>query len=56
MLQDTQRTFAFSVRVDTVVPGATGAVSIHPLWGEFGEHPFDFDPDLTDNTAALTVN
>ncbi|GGR77106.1 hypothetical protein GCM10010269_15430 [Streptomyces humidus] len=56
VLQDTQRTFAFSVRVDTVVPGATGAVSIHPLWGEFGEHPFDFDPDLTDNTAALTVN
>ena len=56
VLADTQRTFAFSVRVDTVVPGATGAVSIHPAWGEFGQYPFTFDPDLTDNTAALTVN
>ncbi|MGW2621021.1 hypothetical protein [Streptomyces sp. NPDC001500] len=56
VLQDTQRTFAFSVRVDAVVPGATGAVSVHPPFGEFGQHPFDFDPDLTNNTAALTVN
>ncbi|MEU7473914.1 hypothetical protein AB0A94_36340 [Streptomyces sp. NPDC044984] len=56
VLEDTRRTFAFSVRVDTVVPGATGAVSIHPPYGEFGEYPFDFDPDLTDNTAVLTVN
>jgi hypothetical protein len=43
------------VRVDTVVPGATGAVSIHPPFGEFGQHPFDFDPDLTNNTAILSV-
>ncbi|MGA5454575.1 hypothetical protein ACPCVO_49280 [Streptomyces umbrinus] len=56
VLEDTQRTFAFSVRVDTVVPGATGAVSIHPPFGEFGEYPFDFDPDLTNNTAVLAVN
>ncbi|MEZ3179686.1 hypothetical protein KYY02_13630 [Streptomyces pimonensis] len=56
VLEDTRRTFAFSVRVDTVVPGATGAVSIHPPFGEFGEHPFDFDPDLTNNTAVLAVN
>ncbi|WP_326700976.1 CalY family protein [Streptomyces sp. NBC_01754] len=56
VLEDTQRTFAFSVRVDTVLPGATGAVSIHPTFGEFGEYPFDFDPDLTNNTAVLTVN
>ncbi|MEE1791141.1 hypothetical protein PUR28_10230 [Streptomyces sp. BE308] len=56
VLEDTRRTFAFSVRVDTVVPGATGAVSIHPPYGEFGGFPFDFDPDLTNNTAALTVN
>ncbi|MER6784082.1 hypothetical protein ABT330_05390 [Streptomyces sp. NPDC000658] len=56
VLQDTQRTFAFSVRVDAVVPGATGAVSVHPPFGEFGQRPFDFDPDLTNNTAALTVN
>ncbi|MFG2350316.1 COG1361 family protein [Streptomyces phaeochromogenes] len=56
VLEDTQRTFAFSVRVDTVVPGATGAVSIHPPFGEFGQYPFDFDPDLTNNTAVLAVN
>lgn len=56
VLEDTQRTFAFSVRVDTVVPGVTGAVSIHPSFGEFGEYPFDFDPDLTNNTAVLAVN
>ncbi|MES9506601.1 hypothetical protein ABWJ92_09290 [Streptomyces sp. NPDC000609] len=56
VLEDTRRTFAFSVRIDTVVPGATGAVSIHPAFGEFGEYPFDFDPDLTNNTAVLAVN
>ncbi|MFE4641020.1 hypothetical protein [Streptomyces sp. NPDC056730] len=56
VLEDTRHTFAFSVRVDTVVPGATGAVSIHPAFGEFGEYPFDFDPDLANNTAVLTVN
>ncbi|MFJ8824022.1 hypothetical protein ACIREE_19840 [Streptomyces sp. NPDC102467] len=56
VLEDTQRTFAFSVRIDTVVPGATGAVSIHPAFGEFGEYPFAFDPDLTNNKAVLAVN
>ncbi|MEV7869671.1 hypothetical protein AB0P17_27075 [Streptomyces sp. NPDC088124] len=56
VLEDTQRTFAFSVRVDTVVPGVTGAVSIHPAYGEFGQYPFEFDPDLTNNRAVLAVN
>ncbi|MEU1085519.1 hypothetical protein ABZ401_01580 [Streptomyces sp. NPDC005892] len=56
VMENTQHTFAFSVRVDTVVPGATGAVSIHPMFGEFGAHPFDFDPDVTNNTAVLAVN
>ncbi|MFF4243603.1 hypothetical protein ACFYY2_03905 [Streptomyces sp. NPDC001822] len=56
VLEDTRRTFTFSVRIDTVVPGASGAVSIHPAYGEFGAFPFDFDPDLTNNKAALTVN
>lgn len=54
--EDTRRTFSFSVRIDTVVPGATGAVSVHPAFGEFGQAPFDFDPDLADNTAVLAVN
>ncbi|MFJ5684777.1 hypothetical protein [Streptomyces sp. NPDC093099] len=53
VLEDSERTFAFSVRVDTVVPGATGAVSLHP---PYGERPFAFDPDRTNNTAVLTVN
>ncbi len=56
VLEDTQRTFAFSVRVDTVVPGAAGAVSIHPPFGEFGQYPFDFDPVPANNTAVLAVN
>ncbi|MFJ5265290.1 CARDB domain-containing protein [Streptomyces sp. NPDC088387] len=56
VLEDTRRTFTFSLRIDTVVPGATGAVSIHPEYGEFGQFPFGFDPDLTNNTAALTVS
>ncbi|MFF3934146.1 COG1361 family protein [Streptomyces hirsutus] len=56
VLEDTRHTFAFSVHIDTVVPGATGAVSIHPPYGEFGEYPFAFDPDLTNNTAVLAVN
>ncbi|MFF2525280.1 COG1361 family protein [Streptomyces liangshanensis] len=56
VLEDTRHTLAFSVRVDTVVPGAAGAVSIHPAYGEFGTYPFGFDPDLTNNTAVLTVN
>nr|WP_203607307.1 hypothetical protein [Streptomyces sp. SID11385] len=49
-------TFELSLRVDTVVPGAKGAVSIHPAFGEFGTAPFDFDPDTSNNTSALTVN
>ncbi|MEU6815620.1 hypothetical protein [Streptomyces sp. NPDC046860] len=53
VLEDTRRTFTFSVRIDTVVPGATGAVSIHP---PYGERPLGFDPDLTNNTATLAVN
>lgn len=51
VLEDTERSYAFSLRIDTVVPGTTGAVSIHP---EFGE--FEFDPDTTNNTAVLAVN
>ncbi|MFF7363208.1 hypothetical protein [Streptomyces sp. NPDC008125] len=54
--EDARQTFTLSLRVDTVVPGATGAVSVRPSFGEFGDEPFDFDPDLTNNTAVLTVN
>jgi hypothetical protein len=51
VLEDTERTFAFKLRIDTVTAGATGAISIHP---EFGQ--FTFDPDKSNNTAVLTVN
>ncbi|SCD69946.1 hypothetical protein GA0115251_119230 [Streptomyces sp. TverLS-915] len=56
VLENAQRTFALTLRVDTVVPGASGAVSIHPEFGEFGTAPLDFDPDTSNNTAVLTVN
>lgn len=56
VMEDTRRTFTFSVRVDTVVPGATGPVSIHPAYGEFEEYPRGFDPDLANNAAVLAVN
>ena len=51
VLENTERAFAFTLRIDEVVPSATGEVSVHPPFGEFRN-----DPDLTNNTAALTVN
>ncbi|MFI1124928.1 hypothetical protein ACH4VS_27750 [Streptomyces hygroscopicus] len=51
VLEDTERSYDFSVRIDTVVPGATGAVSIHPECGEFA-----FDSDTTNTKAVLAVN
>jgi hypothetical protein len=51
VLENTERTYAFKVRMDTVTPGTTGAVSIHP---EFGEFPFA--PDTSDNTAVPAVD
>ncbi|MET9173483.1 hypothetical protein ABZX64_20835 [Streptomyces misionensis] len=51
VLENTERSFPFKLRIDTVVPGATGEVGIHPPFGEFAH-----DPDTTNNTAALTVN
>ncbi|MFB7577020.1 hypothetical protein [Streptomyces sp. NPDC056165] len=51
VLENTERSFAFKLRIDTVVPGATGEVSIHPEFGEFRH-----DPNPRNNTAVLTVN
>ncbi|MEW2495212.1 hypothetical protein AB0942_17015 [Streptomyces nodosus] len=51
VLENTEHSFAFKLRIDTVVPSATGEVSIHPPFGEFRH-----DPDPTNNTAVLTVN
>lgn len=49
--ESTERTYAFQLRIDALVPGAAGEVSIHPEFGDFA-----FDPDITDNTAVLAVN
>ncbi|WP_053912710.1 hypothetical protein VM636_00230 [Streptomyces sp. SCSIO 75703] len=51
VLEDTERSYDFSLRIDSVIPGVTGAVSIHP---EFGD--FTYDPDASNNTAVLKVN
>ncbi|MFD4609671.1 hypothetical protein ACFWOT_16530 [Streptomyces sp. NPDC058440] len=51
VLENTEQSFAFKLRIDTVVPSATGEVSIHPPFGEFRH-----DPDPANNTAVLTVN
>ncbi|GGY97340.1 hypothetical protein [Streptomyces poonensis] len=51
VLEDTERSYDFSLRIDTVVPGTTGAVSIHPDFGEF-----TFDPDAGNNTAVMAVS
>ncbi|MFJ1652887.1 hypothetical protein ACIOC2_16060 [Streptomyces sp. NPDC088337] len=51
VLENTEQSFAFKLRIDTVVPSATGEVSIHPPFGEFRH-----DPNPTNNTAVLTVN
>ncbi|MBQ0826483.1 hypothetical protein [Streptomyces tagetis] len=51
VLEDTERSYDFSLRIDSVIPGATGAVSIHPAFGDFTH-----DPDDSNNTAVLTVN
>ncbi|MET7971515.1 hypothetical protein ABZW44_00270 [Streptomyces mirabilis] len=51
MSESTERTCAFQLRIDAAVPGTTGEVGIHPEFGDFA-----FDPDTTNNTAALAVN
>ncbi|MEU6801297.1 hypothetical protein [Streptomyces neyagawaensis] len=51
VLEDAGKTYAFKVRIDSATPGTTGAVSVHPVSGQFA-----FDPDTSNNTAVLTVN
>ncbi|MET9290860.1 hypothetical protein [Streptomyces sp. NPDC003077] len=52
VLENTKRSYDFSLRVDTVVPGATGSVSLLPPFGEKLPH----DPNAANNTAVVTVN
>ncbi|MFI2431401.1 hypothetical protein [Streptomyces sp. NPDC018693] len=46
--------YAFELRVDRVVPDATGTVVAHPERGT--GHPFPFDPTPRNNTAKVVVN
>lgn len=50
--ESAKRTYAFKLRIDTVVPGASGAVTVRPEWGS----EFPFDPDSANNSASLVVN
>ncbi|MFF9351001.1 hypothetical protein [Streptomyces sp. NPDC014734] len=52
-LPDTTRTFPFQLRIDQVVPDATGDVALRPV---FGDAPFSFDPNPGNNTAQVVVN
>ncbi|MFF8384963.1 COG1361 family protein [Streptomyces kanasensis] len=47
-----QVSLPFALRVDTVVPGATGTVTLRDTWGEARPN----DPDTTDNTAEVVLN
>ncbi|MFP8905027.1 COG1361 family protein [Streptomyces atacamensis] len=46
-----EHSYVFSLRIDTVTPGTTGAVSVRPGFGTF-----TFDPNPANNTAVLAVN
>lgn len=45
-------TFPFDLRVDTVVTGAKGAITLNPPYGT----GFPFDPNADNNTAKLVLN
>ncbi|MFJ9041139.1 hypothetical protein ACIRF8_31800 [Streptomyces sp. NPDC102406] len=49
---DAVRDFAFALRVDTVLPGATGAVTLTPPYGD----TFPFDPKPGNNKAKVVLN
>ena len=49
---DLDVSFPFQLRIDRVVPDATGHVVIHP----HTDKPVTFDPDSANNTAEVVVN
>ncbi|WP_406450493.1 hypothetical protein OH768_05190 [Streptomyces sp. NBC_01622] len=49
---DLDISFPFQLRIDRVVPDATGHVIVHP----HGDKPVVFDPDSANNTAEVVVN
>ncbi|OKJ99569.1 hypothetical protein AMK26_26445 [Streptomyces sp. CB03234] len=46
-------TLPFTLRVDTVVPDATGKVTLRAA---YGDQPLPFDPNVRNNTAKLVLN
>ncbi|HWU06720.1 MAG TPA: peptidase [Streptomyces sp.] len=44
----------FELKIDKVVPGASGAVTVRNTW--LSDPALPFDPDGTDNTAQLVLN
>ncbi|MEU1478446.1 hypothetical protein [Streptomyces sp. NPDC005760] len=50
---DLKAGFPFRLRVDQVIPGATGRVVVRPYDGSAA---FAFDPDTKNNTAKVVVN
>lgn len=50
--ESAKRTYAFKLRVDVVVPGASGAVVVRPE----REDGVPFDPDGSNNSARVVVN
>lgn len=46
-------TFPFELRIDTVVPGAKGAVVLKP---PYGDAPLPFDPNPANDKAKLVLN
>lgn len=50
---DAVRDFVFALRVDTVVPGATGALTLTP---PYGDGTFPFDPKPGNNKAKVVLN
>ncbi|MET9802625.1 hypothetical protein [Streptomyces sp. NPDC006368] len=46
-------TFPFELRIDTVIPRSTGAVTLKP---PYGTQPLPYDPNTENNTAKLVLN
>ncbi|MEU4268708.1 hypothetical protein [Streptomyces sp. NPDC026092] len=46
-------TFPFQLRIDTVIRGAKGAITLKQA---YGDGPFPFDPNPTNNQAKLVLN
>ncbi|MEE1755762.1 hypothetical protein [Streptomyces sp. SP18CS02] len=46
-------TFPFELRIDTVIPGSVGKVTLTPPWGD---QPLPFDPNRANDKARVVLN